>query len=369
MDDLNAVFLNDTFNMYYENAQSAYNAGNFPNAKRNFLLAAETMYKLAKMSSGTLQKARMDRAKRLIEMAENIGKKPMPKAKGPENSEKGEEEEGRKWETAEIPNVSFDDIAGLDDVKKAITLRMIYPIKYPDKYKTYNKKTGGGVLLYGPPGTGKTMIAKAIAYEVNAKFYTVKCSDVISKWVGDSEKNINSLFETAKKDDLAIIFFDELDGLFGTRGKDIHNDKRVGEFLQQIDGFSGKATNLLILGATNRPWDIDKAALRPGRFSQSIYVPLPDEPAREFLFKKSLEGVPVNDIDISELVALTEGYSGADIDELCDRAKEQPLIDSIRNDSIISVTMKDFKYAIKSVRPSVDKDSIKEYDKYINNLG
>ena len=366
--DLNAAFLNDTFNMYYENAQSAYNAGNFPNAKRNFLLAAETMYKLAKISTGTLQKARMDRAKRLIEMAENIGRKPQPKTRttGGENNDK--EEDGKQWETAEIPNVSFDDIAGLDDVKKAITLRMIYPLKYPDKYKAYNKKTGGGVLLYGPPGTGKTMIAKAIAYEVNAKFYTVKCSDVISKWVGDSEKNINSLFDTAKKDDLAIIFFDELDGLFGTRGKDIHNDKRVGEFLQQIDGFSGKSTNLLILGATNRPWDIDKAALRPGRFSQSIYVPLPDEKAREFLFKKSLEGTPVGDINIDELVSLTDGYSGADIDELCDRAKEQPLIDSIKNDSIIKITMDEFKYALRSVRPSVDKESLKEYDIYIKNF-
>ncbi|KAI4453838.1 aaa domain-containing [Holotrichia oblita] len=354
--------------MYYENAQAAYSAGNFPNAKRNFLLAAETMYKLAKMSTGNLQKSRMDRAKRLIEMAENIGKKPIPKVKGPEPSEK-EEDTGKQWETAEIPNISFDDIAGLEDVKKAITLRMIYPLKYPDKYKTYNKKTGGGVLLYGPPGTGKTMIAKAIAYEVNAKFYTVKCSDVISKWVGDSEKNINSLFETAKKDDLAIIFFDELDGLFGTRGKDIHNDKRVGEFLQQIDGFSGRSTNLLILGATNRPWDVDKAALRPGRFSQSIYVPLPDEKAREFLFRKSLEGVPLKDVNIEDLISLTEGYSGADIDELCDRAKEQPLIDSIKHDSIINITMQDFKYALKAVRPSVDKESLKEYEKYINNLG
>lgn len=368
--DLNGAFLNDTFNMYYENAQNAYNAGNFPNAKRNFLLAAETMYKLAKMSTNTLQKARMDRAKRLIEMAENIGKKPMPKPKNPENTGKGEDESGGKqWEAAEIPNVSFDDIAGLDDVKKAITLRMIYPIKYPEKYKAYNKKTGGGVLLYGPPGTGKTMIAKAIAYEVNAKFYTVKCSDVISKWVGDSEKNIDSLFDTAKNDDLAIIFFDELDGLFGTRGKDIHNDKRVGEFLQQIDGFSGKNTNLLILGATNRPWDVDKAALRPGRFSQSIYVPLPDEEAREFLFKKSLDGVPSNGLNIDELVSLTDGYSGADIDELCDRAKEQPLIDSIKHDSIVNITMQDFKYAIKVVRPSVDKESLKDYEKYMNNLG
>ena len=243
---------------------------------------------------------------------------------------------------------------------------MINPVKYPEKYKLYNKKTGGGVLLVGPPGTGKTMIAKAIACEVGAKFYAVKGSDVVSKWVGESEKNINSLFETARADDLAIIFIDEMDSLIGRRGVDTHNDKRVNEFLQQIDGFSGKSPNLLLLGATNRPWDIDGAALRPGRFSQKIYVPLPDAPARKFMFEKSLKGAPVSgDVNVDELVSLTDGYSGADIEEVCDRAKEDPLLKSINTDAVVPVARADFMNALKAVPPSVSEKEIERFEKFI----
>ncbi|MDR1092647.1 MAG: ATP-binding protein [Clostridiales bacterium] len=377
--DLNATFLYDTFNIHYENAQKAYNEGRIEAAKRNFLLAAEAMFKLAKISDGKLKDARIGRAKRLAEAAENLndrrpfslaaekgapdnGKNGAPDGggkKAPSEKSADDADKGREWQTAEIPDIRFDDIAGLDEVKKAITLRMIYPVKYPDKYAAYKKKAGGGVLLYGPPGTGKTMIAKAIACEVGARFYCVKPSDLISKWVGDSEKNINSLFDAAKNDPLAILFFDELEGLFGTRGKDTHNDKRVGEFLQQIDGFSGRSENVLLLGATNRPWDVDEAACRPGRFSQSIYIGLPDLPAREFMIRRAFKGVPLSaGVDLSNLAGLTEGYSGADLDELCDRAKELPLIHSIQTGEIADVTPDDFTEALSKVRPSVDQRSL-----------
>ena len=282
-----------------------------------------------------------------------------------EEDEKNDGDEGREWASAEIPDVHFSDIAGLDDVKKAITVRMINPVKYPEKYRLYNKKTGGGVLLYGPPGTGKTMIARAIACEVGAKFYAVKGSDIVSKWVGESERNINSLFETARGDELAIIFLDEMDSLLAKRGTDTHNDKRVNEFLQQIDGFSGRSPNLLLLGATNRPWDIDEAALRPGRFSQKIYVPLPDAPARRFMFEKSLKGAPVaSDVDVSELTSLTEGYSGADIEDVCDRAKEEPLLKSISSDSVVPVARQDFLNALRAVPPSVTESEAERFARY-----
>ena len=203
MDNISVNLLNDKFNLYYENAKRAQQEGNAELAKRNYLLAAETLLKLAKLSSPELKKARVERAKRLMEIAENveagIENRRFQKELSPKEKTQGEEDGGREWAAAEIPNVHFSDIAGLEDVKKAITTRMINPLKYPDKYAAYGKKTGGGVLLYGPPGTGKTMIAKAIACEVGAKFYAVKGSDVVSKWVGESEKNINSLFETARK--------------------------------------------------------------------------------------------------------------------------------------------------------------------------
>ena len=353
--------LSDTFELYMKKGKEAKERGNMSLAKRNFLLASETMMQMAKQSQGKLKEVRMDRARRLVLISENLNKKPVKIDK----NENEEDEDIKKWQSAKIPNIKFDDVAGLEDVKKAIVIRMINPIKYPEKYKMYGKKTGGGVLLYGPPGTGKTMIAKAIANEVGAKFYAVKGSDIVSKWVGDSEKNINSLFEEANKQDRAIIFIDEMDSLIGRRGLDTHNDKRVNEFLQQIDGFAGRNPNLLLLGATNRPWDIDSAAMRSGRFSQKIYLPLPDAPAREFMIKKYLKDVPIaKDFDFDKVVRQTQFYSGAAIEELCDRAKDEPLLKAIATDSVILVTNEDFDRVLEVMPPSVTEKELKEFEKY-----
>lgn len=351
--------LADTFELYMKKGKEAKDKGNLTLAKRNFLLASETMMQMAKLSEGKLKEVRMERARRLVDIADNL-KKNTTKVE-----DDGQDEDVKKWQSAKIPDIKFDDVAGLEDVKRAIRIKMINPIKYPDKYKLYAKKTGGGVLLYGPPGTGKTMIAKAIANEVGAKFYAVKGSDIVSKWVGDSEKNINALFEEANKQDRAIIFIDEMDGLIGKRGLDTHNDKRVNEFLQQIDGFAGRNQNLLLLGATNRPWDIDSAAMRSGRFSQKIYLPLPDAPARKFMLEKNMKGVPkTKDFDIDKIVAQTENYSGADIEELCERAKEEPLLQAIATDSVVLVSNKDFDLVLDKMPPSVSASEIKKFEDY-----
>ena len=147
--------LSDTFDIYMKKGKEAKEKGNLALAKHNFLLAGQTMMQMAKQSKGQLKEVRMTRARRLVDIAENLEKKPVKT-----NQEEEKDEDIKRWKAAEIPNISFDDVAGLDEVKKAITIRMINPVKYPDKYKLYQKKTGGGVLLYGPPGTGKTMIAK-----------------------------------------------------------------------------------------------------------------------------------------------------------------------------------------------------------------
>lgn len=360
--------LSDTFELYMKKGKEAKEKGNVALAKRNFLLAGQTMMQMAKQSQGKLKEVRMERARRLVEIAENMNKKPEKLDKKP-SEDQAEDEEVKKWQVAEIPKIKFSDVAGLEDVKKAITIRMINPIKFPDKYKLYGKKTGGGVLLYGPPGTGKTMIAKAIANEVGAKFYAVKGSDIVSKWVGDSEKNINSLFEEANKQERAIIFIDEMDSLIGKRGLDTHNDKRVNEFLQQIDGFAGRNPNLLLLGATNRPWDIDSAAMRSGRFSQKIYLPLPDGTARKFMIEKNMKGVPVSkDFDVDKIVLQTQLYSGADIEELCDRAKDEPLLKAIATDSVIFVTNEDFEKVLSVFPPSVTPKELQQYDEYNNEI-
>ena len=368
MGEKNINVLSDTFDLYMRKGKEAKAKGNFTLAKRNFLLASEAMMQMAKLSQGSLKEVRVERARRLVDIADNIGKTPEKVTKKnnenkPDSSE--EDEDIKKWQAAEIPKITFDDVAGLDEVKRAITIKMINPVKYPEKYKMYGKKTGGGVLLYGPPGTGKTMIAKAIASEVGAKFYAIKGSDIVSKWVGDSEKNINSLFEEANKQDRAIIFIDEMDSLIGKRGVDTHNDKRVNEFLQQIDGFAGRNPNLLLLGATNRPWDIDSAAMRSGRFSQKIYLPLPDAPARKFMIEKNMKGVPVaKDFDVDKIVSQTELYSGADIEELCDRAKDEPLLQAIATDKVILVTNEDFDRVLDIFPPSVTQKELKDFENY-----
>ena len=363
MDDIE--LLNSTFELYMQKGKEAKEKGNYALAKRNFMLAGETMMKIAKISQGKLKEVRLNRAKRIVELSDRIGTEKEKK----KDDASEEDDEVKRWQQAEIPNIHFSDVAGLEDVKKAIKIRMINPILYPDKYKLYNKKTGGGVLLYGPPGTGKTMIAKAIACEVGAKFYAVKGSDIVSNWVGESEKNINSLFEEANKQDRAIIFIDEMDSLLGKRGQDIHNDKRVNEFLQQIDGFSGRNPNLLLLGATNRPWDIDTAATRSGRFSQKIYIPLPDEKARKFMIEKNMKNVPVSkDFDVDKIVKQTKNYSGADIEELCDRAKDEPLLKAIELDSVVEVTNKDFNNILKIFPPSVTESELEKFAEYNNEI-
>ncbi len=367
MKETNINVLSDTFELYMRKGKDAKEKGNITLAKRNFLLASETMMRMAQLSKGNLKEVRMERARRLVEIADNVGKKP---AKIDKKDDDDEDDEIKKWQTAQIPDIKFSDVAGLDDVKKAITIKMINPVKYPEKYKMYAKKTGGGVLLYGPPGTGKTMIAKAIANEVGAKFYAVKGSDIVSKWVGESEKNINSLFEEANKQDRAIIFIDEMDSLIGKRGLDTHNDKRVNEFLQQIDGFAGRNPNLLLLGATNRPWDIDSAAMRSGRFSQKIYLPLPDAAARKFMLEKNMKGVPVvKDFDIDKIVDATDGYTGADIEELCDRAKDEPLLQAIATDSVVLVTNEDFDRVLSQMPPSVTEKEMKLFEDYNKEIG
>ncbi|NCA92679.1 ATP-binding protein [bacterium] len=368
--DLNTLY--NIYNIYYEKALEFQRLGRNDLAKRNYYEAASALLKMAEINTPELKKAQIARAKQLLTLADSLVSKNHSSTaiKGNNNdtsrdAASNDEEPDKIWKCAEIPDIKFSDVAGLDEVKKEIVLRMINPVKFPEKYKVYKKKTGGGILLYGPPGTGKTMIAKAIANEVGAKFYAIKGSDIVSKWVGESEKNINSLFETARKDPLAIIFIDEVDSLLRNRGDDPHNYRRVNEFLQQMDGFIGRNPNLLLLGATNRPWDIDNAAVRSGRFSQKIYVPLPDAKAREFIIKKNIEGIPLDkDVSVGFLVDVTEGLCGADIEEICDMAKSEPLSQYISTDEIVKIKLENFIKVLKHFKPTVSKAEIKEFEKY-----
>lgn len=196
--------------------------------------------------------------------------------------------------------IKFNDVSGLNDAKNEVENTILLPVRYPEIYDKFKKRIGGGILLYGPPGTGKTMFAKAIASEIDATFFAISCSDIQSKWSGEPEKNIKELFEVARTYDRAIIFFDEFDSLGFKRNSDmpVWYTSIVNELISQIQGFHDNK-NMIIIAATNCPWNLDDALLRPGRFDRKIYVPLPDREARLSIIDKQFKDVPIDDgVDI-----------------------------------------------------------------------
>lgn len=248
------------------------------------------------------------------------------------------------------PDINFNDVGGMANVKKEIDLKIIKPLLHPELYKAYGKKTGGGILLYGPPGCGKTFIAKATAGQVNARFISVGLSDILDMWVGNSEKNLHNIFELARQNTPCILFFDEIDALGASRSDMKHSSSRhlINQFLQELDGVENSNDGILILGATNTPWHLDAAFRRPGRFDRIIFVPPPDEEARENILRLKLANKPIENIDYKAIAKKLENFSGADIEALVDIAIEEKLeaafadgqLKPIVNDNLLSASKK-----------------------------
>ena len=278
---------------------------------------------------------------------------------------------GNKFNGSNVPNTSFEDIAGLDDVKEAVMYKAIYPHRYPELYEKLRKRSGGGILLYGLPGTGKTLIAEAIAHETGASFFSVKCSDLGSKWFGETEQNIRDVFEAAREAKNAVIFFDEIEAYASNRRENSAMERSIPEFLAQMQGVgeSNNQERILIIGATNKPWRLDGAFLRPGRFDDKIYVPLPDEKARRKIIDDRVCDVPMEEgIDFETLAKITDGYNGADMDYLCEKAKEFALHRVIQDkDTNETLTKADFALAIECVKSSVLDVDRKEMELWIKN--
>jgi SpoVK/Ycf46/Vps4 family AAA+-type ATPase len=230
------------------------------------------------------------------------------------------------------PDVNFSHVGGMDVVKKEIEMKIIFPLKHPEMYKAYGKKTGGGILLYGPPGCGKTFIAKATAGEVNAQFISVGLNEILDMWIGNSEKNLHEVFERARAYAPCVLFFDEIDALGASRSDMRQSAGRhlINQFLLELDGVESNNDGVLVLGATNSPWHLDPAFRRPGRFDRIIFVPPPDDAARESIFKLKLENKPLDQIDYSKIIKLTKEYSGADIEAIIDIAIESKLHESMK---------------------------------------
>ena len=223
--------------------------------------------------------------------------------------------------------VRFCDIVGLAELKKTIELRIIAPFVRPGLFARFGKKAGGGILLYGPPGCGKTMIARAIASECKASFTSVGISEILNLWLGESERNLAAVFDRARQQRPAVLFFDELDALAFSRSKarSDHTRTLVNEFLNQLDGVAHNNQEVLVLAATNMPWDVDPAMKRPGRFDRQVFVPPPDDVARAEMFRIKLATVPTATIDLLKVARATPHFSGADVDGVIEAAKERVL--------------------------------------------
>jgi len=281
----------------------------------------------------------------------------------------------------ESPNVKWFEIAGLEDCKQSLREAIVLPIMKPQLF-TGARKPWSGILLFGPPGCGKTLLAKAAATECQATFFSVSSADLLSKWLGESEKLISSLFKVARIKAPSLIFMDEIDSLTTTRGSGHEGggERRVKtQLLQEIQGIKSTYDRpLLVLGATNRPWDIDTAML--SRFEKKVYVPLPDIPARAGIFKIHTEGInsALNEEDYIELAVRSEGYSGRDISNVCREVIMMPireldmggLLEHSEQEVVVrDINLNDFSKTLKKIKPMTTGSELKKYKDWAAEFG
>ena len=284
---------------------------------------------------------------------------------------------------AERAGTRFVDVVGMGELKRLIRGRIIEPFLKPGLFQRFRRNAGGGVLLYGPPGCGKTLMARAIAGECKANFINVGISEVMSMWIGESERNLSLLFEKARASRPSVLFFDELDALAFSRSKadSDHTRRLVNEFLSQLDGLGGSNDQVLVLAATNMPWDVDSAMKRPGRFDRQVFVPPPDAEARSEMFRVKLHGVPAGPLDFEALGQKSASFSGADIDGVIDLAKDAVLGQIVETGVERNIEQQDLLDALHAAEPSTldwlrtarnivkyggrDK-SYKDVEKYLN---
>ena len=298
----------------------------------------------------------------------------------------------------EVPNVTWDDIGGLQDVKRELRELVQYPVEHPEKFEKFGMNPSRGVLFYGPPGCGKTLMAKAVANECQANFISVKGPELLTMWFGESEANVRDIFEKARGSAPCVLFFDELDSIAGQRGGSSGDgggaaDRVINQILTEIDGVGSKK-NVFVIGATNRPDIIDPALMRPGRLDQLIYIPMPDLESRLSILKATLRKSPISsDVDLDFLAANTEKYTGADLTEICQRAAKMAIRENIERDMererlkaenatgdddamddvdepdpVPEITPSHFEEAVRASRRSVSDRDLAQYSSFATTL-
>ena len=297
----------------------------------------------------------------------------------PKGADGGRTTEGGKSSYEELivtekPKVNWEEVVGLDTAKKAIKEAIVYPVQRPDLFPLGWPR---GILLFGPPGCGKTLIAAAVATELDATFYSIDAASIMSKWLGEGEQNVAKLFVSARKSSnegkAAIVFVDELDSLMGQHSNEVGGEIRVrNQFLKEMDGVmdKGKALHVYVIGATNKPWDLDWAFIR--RFQKRILVPLPDHPTRLMMLKLYTSNLTIEqDVDLHELARLSEGFSGSDIRDVCQSAQLKLIGEFFESGKAMdkeakprALTMTDFRGILEDRKPSVSMGMLSHYSRW-----
>merc|ERR1711904_180741 len=291
----------------------------------------------------------------------------------------------------ELPNIKWDDIGGLEETKRNLQETIQYPLEYPEQFEKFGMSPSKGVLFYGPPGCGKTLLAKAVANECQANFISIKGPELLTMWFGESEANVREVFDKARSSAPCVLFFDELDSIAGARGSSSGDaggagDRLINQILTEMDGVGSKK-QVFIVGATNRPDILDPAITRPGRLDQLIYIPLPDEPSRIAIMNAVPRKSPVDPgVDRQYIAKMTNGFSGADLTEICNRSAKiavreaiirevemrnketedhpdyDPAFERSDEDPVPMITVKHFEESMKFARRSVSDMEVRKYE-------